>query len=98
MKLLDSEVESLLQEFRSRIHIGKIVSVYDSQHPEYSQELFFVIGFQQDIDGEELVVALMDREYKTFLTPIDNIILKNLLTIDDMFCAKVLPMEKSHEF
>jgi len=84
-KSIIQTVDELLQEFRSRIKIGNIVSVYDPEHPEYFEELFFVIGFQQDIDGEELIVALMDREFKTLTVHIENIILKNLLTIDDMF-------------
>ncbi len=82
---LTQSIEEYLQEFRNRIQIGKIVSVYDPKHPEYFNELFFVIGFQPDIDGKELIIALMDHEFKTFLTHIDNIILKSLFTIDDMF-------------
>lgn len=83
-------VDELLREFRSRIKIGSIVSVYDPEHPEYFQELFFVIGFQQDMDGNEMIAALMDRQYKTFTVHIESIILKDLLTIDDMFPAELV--------
>lgn len=88
-------VDELLHEFRARIKIGNIVSIYDPKHPEYFEELFFVIGFQQDIDGEELIVALMDRDYKTFTAHIENIILKELLTIDDMFPPELVTFYKN---
>lgn len=81
-------LEGLAELHRNRIRIGKIVSVFDREHPEYLDELFFVIGFQQNFKGDSKLVAVMDREFKTFVTDIDNIILKELFTIDDMFPAK----------
>lgn len=74
-----------VKEKYNRLTIGSIVSVNDNEHPEYLEELFFVYGFQLDIEGKEIVVALMDSKLKTFLTHIDNIILKDNLSIDDMF-------------
>jgi hypothetical protein len=82
-------LHELRKEYREQINIGKIVSTFDKEHPEYLTELFMVIGFQLDIDGKELIVALMDHEYKTFLVHVDNIILKSLFTIDDMFPPRI---------
>ena len=82
-------INELRNEYQKQINIGKIVSVYDKDHPEYFDELFMVIGFQLDINGKELIVALMDHEYKTFLVHVDNIILKSLFTIDDMFPPRI---------
>jgi hypothetical protein len=83
-------LHELRNEYREQINIGKIVSAYDKDHPEYFNELFMVIGFQLDIEGKELIVALMDHEYKTFLVHVDNIILKSLFTIDDMFPPRIV--------
>lgn len=78
-------IQDLRNEYRNQINIGTIVSSYDKEHPEYFDELFMVIGFQLNFNGEELIVALMDHNYKTFMVHVDNIILKSLFTIDDMF-------------
>lgn len=94
-KSIIQTVDDLLHEFRARIKIGSIVSVYDPKHPEYFQELFFVIGFQQDMDGNEMIAALMDKEFKTFLVHIESIILKDLLTIDDMFPPELVTFYES---
>jgi len=82
-------IQELRNEYREQINIGTIVSAYDKEHPEYFNELFIVIGFQLNFNGEELIVALMNHEYKTFLVHVDNIILKSLFTIDDMFPPRI---------
>jgi|LGVF01.2.fsa_nt_gb hypothetical protein len=86
---MNKTIQDLLNQCTKQINIGTIVSAYDKEHPEYFNELFMVIGFQLNFNGEELVVALMDHEYKTFLVHIDNIILKSLFTIDDMFPPRI---------
>ena len=78
-------LEDLRDQMRARIKIGTIVSVFDKEHPEYLKEIFIVIGFQSNSNSKELIVALMDHNYKKFLVHINNIILKSLFTIDDMF-------------
>ncbi len=82
-------IQELRKEYRNQINIGTIVSAYDKEHPEYCNELFIVIGFQLSFSGEELIVVIMDHDYKTFLAHVDNIILKSLFTIDDMFPPKI---------
>jgi hypothetical protein len=72
-------------KIKDKIKIGSVVSEID----DVSKELFFVIGFQPDIDGKENFIALMDRNFRTFISPIDNLLLDRLATIDDVFPSKV---------
>ena len=82
-------LQKLKGEYRSKVKIGKIVITFDPKNIQsFTNELFFVIGFQLDLSERELVVALMDNQFKTFLTNIDNIVVKETLTIDDMFPSK----------
>lgn len=81
-------MKDYIDRYHDLIKIGKIVSVFDLEHPEYMDELFFVIGFQQSFNGDSQLVALMDHQCKTFVTDINNVVLKSLLTIDDMFPPK----------
>lgn len=79
-------MKGLREEYRSHVKIGKIVTTFDLKHIENNtNELFFVIGFQLEINNKEHVVALMDSNFKTFLTNIDHVVVKEDLTIDDMF-------------
>lgn len=93
VKKITREHEEILtrlrEEYRTHVKIGKIATVfYPNDMKNIINELFFVIGFQPDIYGRELVVALMDSNFKTFLVNIDNIVIKEFLTIDDMFPPK----------
>ena len=83
-------MNKLREEHRKSFRIGNIVKVYDigNMHTFFN-ELFFVIGFQLDIDGKELVVALMDNKYKTFLVNIDHAFVQETLTIDHMFPPRI---------
>ena len=86
---MEKTIQILLDKYIKKIKIGSIVSAYDEEHPEYLKELFIVVGFQSNKDSKELIVALMDHNYRRFLAHIDNIILKSLFTIDDMFPSRV---------
>lgn len=94
-KAMSKLFKDLADQMRARIKIGKIVSVHDKEHPEYFDELFLVIGFQLNFNGEELIVALMDHEYKKFVVHVDNIIFKSLFTIDDMFPPRIKNQQMS---
>lgn len=76
---------AFIEEYRELIQIGRIVSVLNKEKPGAIYELFLVTGFQMDIYDEEHIVVLMDENYKTTSTHIDNISLEKNHTIEDLF-------------
>jgi len=62
-------------QYRMMFQIGSVASVIDSEHPEYIDELFLVVGFQGDIYSFNDRVAIMDCKGRVFLVDIDKLIL-----------------------
>lgn len=77
-------LEEYKEQYRRMIQIGSVASVVDLKHPEYIDELFLVVGFQEDIYSFNDRVAIMDHKGRVFLVDIDNLILKDMFTIDDV--------------
>lgn len=87
-------IEGIAEHHRCSIKVGKIVSIFDPNIPEYLEKLFFVIDVQQV--GPETVVTVMGQDLECDFTikiaKIENIILKELFTIDDVFPPRrILP-------
>ena len=76
-------------QYRKMFQIGSVVSIIDVEHPEYLDELFLVVGFQVDIYSFNDRVAIMDCKGRVFVVSIDNLILKDIFTIDDVIPSEL---------